>query len=270
MWGVIPRHNKSRRSGEGKSRPDPLPTHRGSRRTRHLRRTPILAQEGDHHFQCRLLMEIFSGLSPQSNRGSGIDKITHLDYMLLLAAAELCSGEIQPISLRIHLDLLQWLSEFIGVRRLYVPRHQTPRGVQELEDSFGWSGVRGPAQFVAPDHEEGRRAEPEGLAPAVCVLWRRQAHLHNPSGDLDIPAVVGGMMCPRSGTQQMGIMGIPICQELSPFFDPTSFSAPLYLRRWLLSPSNLNGFDEPALPCSDDDGKSYIVSHLAQEVSRDC
>src|SRR5258707_5448135 len=29
--GVIPRHNRSRRSGEGKSRPNTLPTHRGSR-----------------------------------------------------------------------------------------------------------------------------------------------------------------------------------------------------------------------------------------------
>jgi len=31
IWGVMPRHNKSRRSGEGKSRPDTLPTQRGSR-----------------------------------------------------------------------------------------------------------------------------------------------------------------------------------------------------------------------------------------------
>ncbi len=30
-WGVIPRHKRSRRSGEGKSRPDTPPTRRGSR-----------------------------------------------------------------------------------------------------------------------------------------------------------------------------------------------------------------------------------------------
>src|SRR5260221_7897080 len=31
MWGMMPKHSKSRRSGEGKSRPDTPPTQRGSR-----------------------------------------------------------------------------------------------------------------------------------------------------------------------------------------------------------------------------------------------
>jgi hypothetical protein len=71
----------------------------------HLTWTAVLAQEGDHRFHSRLCVEILSGLGQQSDRGSCVNELADFDDMLALADAGLCSGETEPTSFCIHLDL---------------------------------------------------------------------------------------------------------------------------------------------------------------------
>jgi hypothetical protein len=52
-------------------------------------------------------MKIITGLSAEQNGGPGIDKIEHLDDMLLFALG--ISGDAGGI-LKIHLDLLEWFT----------------------------------------------------------------------------------------------------------------------------------------------------------------
>jgi len=66
----------------------------------HLTWTPVLAQAGDHRFQCRLFVEIVSGLGPQGDRGSCVTEIADFDDRLAFADAGLCSGETEPPSLQ--------------------------------------------------------------------------------------------------------------------------------------------------------------------------
>jgi hypothetical protein len=82
-------------------------------------------------------------------------------------------------------------------------------------------------------HGEGSRAKLEAQAPAVCVLWRRKAHLHNPLDDANIPAEVGRLVRSRARAQQSGVMGITFCQSLAPFLDPGFLNA--------LSPGPIRG-----------------------------
>src|SRR6266699_1550852 len=70
-------------------------------------RQAIRAQEGDHGFQSGFRMKIITGLSTEQNRGPGIDKIEHLDDMLLFALG--ISGDAGGI-FEIHLDLLEWFT----------------------------------------------------------------------------------------------------------------------------------------------------------------
>src|SRR6266568_6289172 len=96
IWGVIPRHNKSRRNGEGKSRPDTLPTERRIAVKGHLMRTPIRLQKTDDCLYRCLLVEVFSSLRPQSNRGPSIDKITYFNNMLAFPDACSALGKYSP------------------------------------------------------------------------------------------------------------------------------------------------------------------------------
>src|SRR5712691_304113 len=70
-------------------------------------REAIRAQEGDNAFQSGFRMKIIMGLSTEQNGGACIDKIEHLDDMLLLAFG--ISGDGGGI-LEIHLDLLEWFT----------------------------------------------------------------------------------------------------------------------------------------------------------------
>jgi hypothetical protein len=137
----------------------------------------------------------------------------------------LCSGETEPTSLRIHLDLFQWLSQFVGIGRLFGTCHQAARGVQDRAISFDWSGAEGLVRPATPGHGEESRAEHEDQAHAVCVLWRRKAHFHNPLDHAHIPVEVGGMMRSRMRTQEMRVMGITCCESLAPFLDPGFLNA---------------------------------------------
>jgi len=87
--------------------------------------------------------------------------------------------------------------------------------------SFDWSGAEGRVLLATAGHGEESRAGHEAQAHAVCVLWRRKTHLHNPLDDADIPAEGGGMMRPRTRTQHRGVMEITFCEPLAPFLHPT-------------------------------------------------
>lgn len=76
------------------------------------------------------------------------------------------SGETELTSLRIHLDLFSRLAEFIGMGRFFGTSDQATRGMQDLEDSFGWSGAAEAGQLGVPSHAGGRREVPEGRAHA--------------------------------------------------------------------------------------------------------
>jgi hypothetical protein len=109
MWranmGRNPQAQQEPTQGRGK-----IPARHTSHPTRitikgHLTWTAVLAQEGDHCFHGRLCVEILSGLGQQSDRGSCVNEIADFDDMLALADAGLCSGETEPTSFCIHLDL---------------------------------------------------------------------------------------------------------------------------------------------------------------------
>jgi len=65
-----------------------------------LMRTSIGLQKADHRFHRGLFVEILSGLGKQGDRGASIHKIAHLDHMLALADAGLCSADTLLTSLK--------------------------------------------------------------------------------------------------------------------------------------------------------------------------
>jgi len=85
MWGVMPKHNKNRRSGEGKSRPDTPPTQRGSRSKVIWRGRPYWRKKVMTASKASGFVEILSGLGREGNRSACIDKIADFDHMLALA-----------------------------------------------------------------------------------------------------------------------------------------------------------------------------------------
>jgi len=166
-------------------------------------------------------VEILAGLGKQRDRGARIDPHYRPRSPGFRLPCGLCSGETEPTSLRIHLDLFQWLSQFVGIGRLFGTCHQAARGVQDRARSFDWSGAEGLVPLATPGHGEGSKVVPEGQAHAVCVLWRRKAHFHNPLDHAHIPVEVGGMMRPRTRTQHRGVMEIIFGEPLTPFLHPT-------------------------------------------------
>jgi len=86
-------------------------------------------------------VEILSRLGQQGDRGSRIDKITDLDHMLPLALRALFRRN-RPNIFEIHLDLFQWLSQLVGMGRLFGTCHQAARGVQDLPDRSTGAGQR--------------------------------------------------------------------------------------------------------------------------------
>jgi hypothetical protein len=179
MWGVIPRHNKNRRSGEGKSRPDTLPTRARIAVKGHLARTPIRAQEGNQRLQRWQARGNLPWPEPTGRSRFRHRPALQTSMTCCRLPCEPCSGEMQPISLRIHLDLLQRLAGLIGVGRLFGMRHQATRDVQDRARSFDWNGAEGPALLAAPGHEEDSRAEPQGQAPASNSLAAQSASLQS-------------------------------------------------------------------------------------------
>src|SRR6266581_3663120 len=133
---------------------------------------------------------------------------------------ELCSGETEPTSFCIHLDLFQRLSELVGVGWLFGTWHQTTGGVQNLPDGSAGTGERNLCNLQL---WITRKIVEQGPRPGhpFQMFWRRKAHLHNTLDDTDIPAKVGRMMCPRVGTEHKGVMGITRCEPFAPFLDPT-------------------------------------------------
>jgi len=109
--------------------------------------------------------------------------------------------------------------------RLFGTCHQAARGVQDRAISFDWSGAEGLVLLATPGHGEDSRVGHAAQAHAVCVLWRRKAHFHNPLDHAHIPAEVGGMMRSRMRTQEMRVMGITCCESLAPFLDPGFLNA---------------------------------------------
>jgi len=107
----------------------------------HLTWTPVLAQAGDHRFQCRLFVEIVSGLGPQGDRGSCVTEIADFDDRLAFALRALLRRDGATI-LAIHLDLFHWRSEFAWVGQLFGTRQQTARGVQDFPDRSTGAGQR--------------------------------------------------------------------------------------------------------------------------------
>jgi hypothetical protein len=166
MCGLTPRHKRSRRRGEGKSRPDTPPTQRGSR-------SKVICC-GRPDFCKKVITASNAVCSWKSSRAwadraievPASTRIADFDHVLTLAAAELCSGETEPTSLRIHLDLFQWLSQFVGVRWLLGARHQTASSMQDLPNCSARAGQKHVCGLQRFRHEEGSRARPEVLAPA--------------------------------------------------------------------------------------------------------
>ena len=85
-------------------------------------RQAIRAQEGGHGFQSGFRMKIIMRLSTEHNGGACIDKIEHLDDMLVLALG--ISGDSGGI-LEIHLDLLEWFTRL----------HWLVRALRGIEDA---------------------------------------------------------------------------------------------------------------------------------------
>jgi hypothetical protein len=67
-------------------------------------------------------------------------RVADFDHMLAFADVELCSGETEPTSLRIHLDFFQRLAEVIGVGRFFGTRQQAAGGVKNLPDRATGAG----------------------------------------------------------------------------------------------------------------------------------
>jgi hypothetical protein len=100
-----------------------------------------------------------------TSRSACIHKIADFDHMLALALRTLFRRDGAHI-LEIHLDLFQWPSELVGMGGLFGARDQTASSMQDLEDSFGWSGAEGLVRLATLGHGEGSRAAPEAQAPA--------------------------------------------------------------------------------------------------------
>src|SRR6266700_1436327 len=127
MWGMMPKHNKSRRSGEGKSRPDTPPTQRGSRSK--------VIWRGRPYWRKKVITASNAVCSWKSSR-AWADRAIEVPASTQLQTSttcwrlpcELCSGETLPTSLRIHLDFFQRLAELALVRRLLGTGQQTTGG----------------------------------------------------------------------------------------------------------------------------------------------
>src|SRR5260370_21033664 len=84
-------------------------------------------------------MEILSRLGQQGDRGSRIDKITDLDHMLPLALRALFRRNRTHI-FEIHLDLFQWLAQFVWFGRLVWTWHPAAPVVPDRSPFFSSSG----------------------------------------------------------------------------------------------------------------------------------
>jgi hypothetical protein len=73
MCGTMPKHNKSRRSGEGKSRPDTPPPQRGSRSKVIWRGHPDFCKKVITASKAGGFVEIFSSLGREGKRSACID-----------------------------------------------------------------------------------------------------------------------------------------------------------------------------------------------------
>jgi hypothetical protein len=131
----------------------------------------------------------------------------------------LWSGETEPTSFCIHLDLFQWLAAFIGVGQLFATSHQTARDVQDLPDGSAGAGERKPRCLQLWIARKGGEQGP-GARPSLEVLWWRLAHLPHPLDDADIPAEGRRMMGPRTRTQHSGLSRITFSEPLAPLLHP--------------------------------------------------
>ncbi len=91
-WVRYPARRKSRRKGEGKSRPVLPPTRAGIAIKGHLTRATIGLQKADHRFHCGMTRG--SPRLPCANSAIEVPtstRIVHLDHLLALADGALCS-----------------------------------------------------------------------------------------------------------------------------------------------------------------------------------
>src|SRR6266487_968784 len=89
------------------------------------------AQEGDHSIQSGLGMKSVMGLSREQDGGACIDKIEHLDHMLLLAFGV---GRDRGGILKIHLDLLKWFTRLERLVRALRGSQDIPKFAQDFPD----------------------------------------------------------------------------------------------------------------------------------------
>lgn len=151
--------------------------------------------------------------------------MTDFDHLLALADAGLCSGAREPTSLRIHLDLFQRRSEFIGVQWLFGANDQAARGMQDRARSFGWSGAEESARPGAASTTRKGVQQSTRARYTLQILGRGKAHLHDPLGQASLPAEGGRMRCSRARTQEPLILRITFSQPLTPFLTRASPNA---------------------------------------------
>jgi hypothetical protein len=107
--GTTPTHQRNRTSAEGKSRPEGLPTKRGSLSKVSIWGKPWSRKNWATTSVPRFGIEIATHLVVQPNRGTSVDKVGNLDHMPPLA---LGISRHEAFIFQIELDFLAWLAKF--------------------------------------------------------------------------------------------------------------------------------------------------------------
>ncbi len=120
-------------------------------------------------------VEILSGLGTQGDRGASIDPHCRPRSHAGACLAGSVQARHMPTSLRIHLDLLQRLSEAHWGGAALWNGQQATGCVQDLPDSSTGMGQRDLCCLQRLGHGEDNRAEHEGQAPASSSLAEKSA-----------------------------------------------------------------------------------------------
>lgn len=164
MLGSIPKQSKRRRKGEGKSRPALPPTRAGIVIKGHLTRATVGLQKDDHRFHRCLFVEVL--VFPGQTRRP---RCQHPQNYTLRSHAGACPGDFVEAdtlltSLRIHLNLFQWLPRLSGPSFPLWLGQDTPVFPQELPDRSTGARQTNSRGGPRPDRVADNRAGPAGLA----------------------------------------------------------------------------------------------------------
>ena len=174
MCGTMPKHNKSRRSGEGKSRPDTPPTRAADRAQKSSGAGTHTGARRESPLPRRFVR---GNLLEPGQRGQS--KCLHRQNCRLRPHAGACLVNSVQVRPSLHpCNPSGSLPTDLGARWSGVALWNVAAGNRWRAQSSrlcGWNGGEEPVPLVTLDHEEDNRAGPEAQAPVSNFLAEKGA-----------------------------------------------------------------------------------------------